>query len=487
MVYVLNKNGNAIMPTKRYGHVRYLLNNKKAVVVNNKPFTIKLKYEVDDKTQPLILGIDPGRTNIGVSVLNEQGEEIYAAHVSTRNKDIVKLIKKRAAYRRASRKGERKVRQRRAVKNGTIFKDGEIQERILPGCKEPIQNHFIVNAEARFMNRKRPLGWLTPSAKQLVLTHINVVKKLCSILPISDVCVEYNRFAFMKMDDGTIKGLDFQNGRMKGYKSVNEYAYALQDGKCAICGAPIEHYHHLEAQHKNGSGTPENIVGLCSCCHTAAHTQKVAASLLQIGKKKQYAALSVLNQAMPYILDETIALFGEGHTHTCVGYDTKQIRERVSLQKTHNIDAACIAASVNGVYPKVTGDAYEIQQFRRHDRAIIHSQRERTYKLNGKTVAKNRKTRFEQKDDSLQTHLNALPLADRRKVCSQMKVTPSTRHYNNPDRNFLPGSVFYYNDTRYVMSGQSNGGIYLRALGYGDTNFKASKCRIQQNRGIVYL
>ena len=68
-VYVLNKDGKPLMPTTRCGHVRHLLKEQKARVVTSKPFTIQLLYETDDVVQPLYLGIDPGRTNIGVAVV----------------------------------------------------------------------------------------------------------------------------------------------------------------------------------------------------------------------------------------------------------------------------------------------------------------------------------------------------------------------------------------------------------------------------------
>ena len=48
VVYVLNKEGKPLMPTKRCGHVRILLKEKKAVVVERLPFTIQLKYDTPD-------------------------------------------------------------------------------------------------------------------------------------------------------------------------------------------------------------------------------------------------------------------------------------------------------------------------------------------------------------------------------------------------------------------------------------------------------
>lgn len=45
VVYVLDLNGEKMMPTKRFGKVRRLLKAKLAKVVTCKPFTIKLLYQ----------------------------------------------------------------------------------------------------------------------------------------------------------------------------------------------------------------------------------------------------------------------------------------------------------------------------------------------------------------------------------------------------------------------------------------------------------
>ena len=87
IVYVLNKDGKPLMATTRGGRVRYLLKEKKARVVSTTPFTIQLNYDTPDITQDLILGIDPGRTNIGVAVVKEDGSCVFSAHLETRNKD----------------------------------------------------------------------------------------------------------------------------------------------------------------------------------------------------------------------------------------------------------------------------------------------------------------------------------------------------------------------------------------------------------------
>ncbi|MFK5952371.1 MAG: RRXRR domain-containing protein [Desulfobacterium sp.] len=68
-VYVLSKSGKPLMPTKRFGKVKWLLKTEKAKIIQHKPFTIQLTYESTEFTQPLILGIDVGSNNIGVSVV----------------------------------------------------------------------------------------------------------------------------------------------------------------------------------------------------------------------------------------------------------------------------------------------------------------------------------------------------------------------------------------------------------------------------------
>jgi hypothetical protein len=70
VVYVLDKDGTPLMPTKRFGHVRKLLKFGQAKAVSTKPFVIQLLYKSTKYTQPLYGGTDPGRTNIGEAVVN---------------------------------------------------------------------------------------------------------------------------------------------------------------------------------------------------------------------------------------------------------------------------------------------------------------------------------------------------------------------------------------------------------------------------------
>lgn len=475
-IYVLAPDGKPLMPTQRHGHVLKLLQRGKARIAEHIPFTIQLKYTTPGITQPLFGGTDPGRTNIGNAVLSENGIVVYKDKVETRNKDIPRLMAERAGFRHASRRGERLARKRLAKKLGTTrqFLEG----RMLPGYGKPVMLKDIINTEARFNNRKRPAGWITPTVRQLIQTHINMIRRIRKILPVDNWALEVNRFAFMLMEDGTVRGVDYQNGRLKGFASVNDYIGSLQKGKCACCGNKIRHYHHIVPRSAGGSNRPENIVGLCESCHEKVHKNEL--DLSEVGEQKKYNALSVLNQAIPRISDMLESELGTGFS-TCTGMETAALRELYGIEKDHDNDAVCIAASSMALTDiHDTDHAFAVKQYRRHDRSLIKAQRERTYYLDGKVVAKNRRPRFEQKGRAL-SDLNLS-----RQEISRLQVKKSTRYYNNPNR-LMPGAEFLYHGDRYIMSGQHCHGVYTQAVGTGTKDYKTSECRIiRQNRGLVY-
>lgn len=502
-VYVQNADGKPLDPTERFGWVRRSLRDGKAIVVKRKPFTIRLTYQVSEPVVgKYIGGTDPGRTNIGNAVIREDKcSVVYTDHVETRNKEIPSLMKKRLSYRQASRRGERLARKRLAKKYGTL--SAKLQKnggRKIPGCEKIVPVKDIINTEARFANRKRrsnmtdtvpsAQAWVTPTVKQLVQTHLNHVDQIREILPVSGWCLEINKFAFMKMDDGSIHGVDFQNGRLKGFASVNDYVYALQNGKCACCGKQMSDVHHIVPRSKDGSDGPDNRIGLCEECHHKVHIGEL--NLEKVGMRQKYGALSVLNQAIPFIYCGLVERFGEENVSVCFGKDTSVVREVLRLPKDHDKDAIAIISACTGMEPSLSEEHhFEVKQFRKHNRAIINNQRERTYKLDGVAVAKNRKPRLEQKGAALsvwrEKYASSHSEKEAEKMIGQLSVEKSTRRYNEKNRT-LPGMTFEFNGVRYIMSGQLSGGKYLRAVGCGSTNFPISKCRIlTTGEGMVYL
>ena len=412
MVYVLDKNGKPLMPTEKHGYVRRLLKKGKARVESLRPFTVRLLYDVKGEIQPVILGMDPGRTNIGLCAVRKDGKPLFTAQCRTRNKEIPRLMAKRRVFRQAHRKHvRREKRQRRAMANGTVLKGGEIK-RHLPSYSEgrEITCKVIRNKEARFCNRKRPDGWLTPTAVHLLRTHLNLVRKTARILPVSKIVLELNRFAFMRMDDPSVAGNMFQQGPLFGYDgSVKSAVWDLQEGKCLLCGEPVEQYHHVRERHKDGSEAVRNRVGLCTECHKLVHTDVEAAERLRVlaaGQRKRYDALGVLNQIMPYLME---GLSQERDLSVTAGWQTKEFRDIFDMPKDHYLDAYAIACSdLKGFRLQMPDDYHQIRQFRRHDRqAYEREMLNRNYVLDGRTVARNRHKAFGQKEDSLEEYVKA--------------------------------------------------------------------------------
>ena len=269
-----------------------------------------------------------------------------------------------------------------------------------------------------------------------------------------------------------------------------------------MCRHGITQYHHIVARSRNGSNTLENIAGLCDACHDRVHKDVKFAKQLKDKKEgldKKYGALSVLNQAIPFICQKLEAEFGKEHVHYCTGRETSLVRRSIGYHKTkknqlHEVDAWCIGfLSLNQIPERIPDftEVHLIRQFRRQDRSLIKAQTERTYKLDGKTVAKNRKKRTGQETDSLEDWYNkqmksyGKQKADRMR--SRLTAEKSLRRYNDPSR-VLPGTVFLYEGKRYVLSGQLTGGKYFRAVGDTKTNYPAAKCRIlRQNEGLVFI
>lgn len=487
MFYILNKDGQPLMPSKRCRHIKNLIKSGLAKKISSKPFTVQLLYDCPNGKQNLILGIDPGRTNIGATVVRDTGEPVFSAQVTTRNKDVPKLMAERKAFRMAHRNlGRRKVRCRRAKAAGTLSPKGDFK-RLLPGCSKPITCKGIKNKEARFNNRKVPKGWLTPTANRLLLTHINMIKKFQKFLPITDVVLEVNKFSFMELDNPNIKKWEYSKGALYGKGSVKNAVFELQNGHCLFCDNHIVHYHHVVPRHRGGSETLDNRVGLCERHHHLMHTdEKWSDKLSKIkqGLNKKYGALSILNQIIPRLMQEISNTFPE-HTFATDGYSTKEFREDNNILKDHYFDAYCIACSIlNNPTVKLPDTPYQIRQFRRHDRrACNQAMLNRNYYLGGKLVATNRHKATEQKTDSLEEYVN------NGGDVTNLTIKEHKPTYRDMNR-WMPGSVVNFNGAINVLQ-RSDGFHYGHIDYYVSVNGLKSRPKkselLSNNNGLVFI
>ena len=115
LVYVLNKNGEALMPCKPR-KARLLLKEGKAKVVNRTPFTIQLLYGSSGYKQPVNLDVDAGSKYIGLSATTSK-KELFKATVELRQ-DISKLLEARKNQRRSRRSRKLRYRPKRFNNRG---------------------------------------------------------------------------------------------------------------------------------------------------------------------------------------------------------------------------------------------------------------------------------------------------------------------------------------------------------------------------------
>ena len=334
ITYVLNQDGQPLMPTTRCGKVRRLLNSGQARVVRKRPFTIQLNYEPKTNVvQDLTLGVDAGSKTIGISVTSEN-REYYASEVQLRD-DISRLLESRSNARSTRR--YRKTRYRKP----------------------------------RFNNRtkSKPKGWLAPSIRNKVQTHIDAVKDIMSFLPIKQVIVETAQFDTQKMVNPEISGVEYQQGELMGYH-IREYLLEKFKRQCVYCkkkDCKLE-IEHIVPKSRGGSNRVNNLTIACRECNqrkdnmTAEefgfpNVQKQASKSLKHAAHMNLIRKSFLNQLQERGID----------VEETFGYITKKTRIDAGLEKTHAIDARCITGNVN-VQP--VDDLWLKKKVRRHNRSI---------------------------------------------------------------------------------------------------------------------
>ena len=351
MVYVLDKYGHPLMPTDRYGKVRRLLNNDKAKVIKRCPFTIQLMYESTTYTQDVSLGIDAGSKHIGVSATTTN-RELYAADVELRN-DIVELLSTRREARSARR--NRKTRYRKP----------------------------------RFNNRKRPDGWLAPSIRAKVDTHLKVVEDVYKILPITKIIVEVASFDIQNIKNPDISSTDYQQGDQLNFWNVREYVLFRDNHTCQCCKGKskdkILNVHHIESR-KTGGNAPNNLITLCETCHKGYHngTVKLPKSIKRGMSFKDATFMGVMRWAFYNKLKKAYP-----DVNLTYGYITKNVRITNNLPKEHHIDARCISGHPTA---EPLGYLYYQKKVRCHNRQI------HKFKVNKGGIRKHNQSEYLVKD-----------------------------------------------------------------------------------------
>lgn len=330
LVYVLNKNGEPLMPCNP-AKARKLLKQNKAKVLRTEPFTIQLLYGSSGYKQNITLGVDAGSKHIGLSA-STPTKELYAADVELRN-DIVDLLSTRREYRQTRR--NRKTRYRKC----------------------------------RSLNRvkSKHKGWLAPSVENKINAHFKSITQVSKILPITNIVVETASFDIQKIKNPEISGKQYQEGDQLGFWNVREYVLWRDNHTCQCCKGKskdkILNVHHIESR-KTGGNAPNNLITLCETCHKGYHngTVKLPVSIKRGMSFKDAAFMGVMRWSFYNRLKELYP-----NVSMTYGYITKNTRIQNGLPKEHYVDALCIAGHPTA---ERLGYYYYQKQVRRHNRQI---------------------------------------------------------------------------------------------------------------------
>jgi hypothetical protein len=414
MVYVINIEGKPLMPTCKHGRVRHMLKKGLAKVVTVKPFTIQLLYEATNYTQAITLGIDSGYLNIGFSATTEE-KELISGEVKLLER-MKERIKEKSDYRRLRRQ---RLRYRKA----------------------------------RWSNRKKPEDWLAPSIQHKLDSHIRFIDKLKKILPITKVIVEVANFDIQKIKNPDIQDEEYQQGEQWGFWNLREYILHRDNHKCQNphCNNKSEHpileLHHITFRENGGTDVTDNLITLCTKCHTSPNHKKGKFLYVWQTKRPQIRAFkdATFMSIVRWKLIEFIECL---HTY---GYITKNNRIKNNLEKTHYNDAFIISGGGN--QSRIEPIIFE--QVRRNNRSL-----EKFYdakyidirtgeKVSATELNCGRRTRNKNQNDENLRYFRGQKLSDGQKRIRRQRYF------------YQPNDLVKYEGRVYTVKGSQNNGVYI--------------------------
>ena len=327
-VFVKNMRGQALMPCSQR-KARLLLKQKKAKIVGYKPFTIQLCYATGEAKQEVTVGIDDGARHIGVAIVS-QDKVLVKGEIELRQ-DVHSLLLTRAQYRRSRR--FRKTRYRKA----------------------------------RFLNCKRPEGWLPPSIRAKINANFTWIDKFYGLVPSPKLRIEVGKFDMAKMISHDIQGVDYQHGQTYGYYDVRYFVFARDEYACQVCKRKnkILHTHHIVYRSEGGTDRADNLITVCTDCHTSENhkTGGILYKWMKEHKKtKQYKEPPFMNTLRIWTFRKY------PNAEITYGSETSPRRKELGLEKTHYNDAIAITG-VKSIKEN-PGSVFLVKQFRKKKRSL---------------------------------------------------------------------------------------------------------------------
>ncbi|MHA2370541.1 MAG: RNA-guided endonuclease IscB [Candidatus Hodarchaeales archaeon] len=414
-VFVQNHHGKPLMPTTPC-KARRLLASGKAKIIRYEPFfTIQLQYGSSGYRQAIEGGIDSGYGTIGFSTVTET-EELVSG--------VVHLLKGMSDRLTARRNYRRQRRQRKRYR------------------------------PPRWKNRRRAEGWLAPSIQHKLNAHFRLLKLLEEILPITHTTIEVANFDIQKVKNPEIAGAADQQGAQLGFGNVREYIlhrdhHTCQNPACKNrTTQKILQVHHMGYWNGDLSNQPDNLLTLCTKCHTPKNHQEIGFLYGWQPKVNGFRAETFMS-TVRWRLVNTV-----GYAHT-YGYLTKGKRKALDLPKTHYHDAFVIAEGTT----QQRAVPLELIQIRRNNRTLQkfydaqYIDRRIGHKVSGQEVNSGRRTRNTNLNDE-----NLRPYRGRK--VSKGRVSIRRQRYR-----YQPKDTVSYRGQHYLVKGMQNYGQYIKLAG----------------------
>lgn len=330
LVYVINQNGQPLMPCKP-AKARKLLRDRRAKVIGRCPFTIKLLWDCEEHVQEVTLGIDKGSHVTGFCCVGK-GRILLSGDIEHRLD-----VKEKMDGRRINRRKRRNRKWYRA---------------------------------ARFLNRRssKHSGRLPPSIKTNVEEVIRVVRQIP--LPIGKIVIEDVQVDIARLNNPTLQGSHYQDPtRLDENLRI---ACLMRDGYTCQQGGKQHtrlEAHHIVFREQGGKDSLTNLVTLCETCHKHVHQGNVTLKATGVsGHLDQIAQRSMQGKSYLYAaLSRQVAL------SRLFGYQTATWRKARNLPKAHDADALCIATYNTGeVVPYDREHCYTVSFRPRRTRRQYH-------------------------------------------------------------------------------------------------------------------
>ena len=311
---------------------RLLLKEGKAKIIGYKPFTIQLTVATGESVQEVHLGVDTGAKHIGIAITSE--DKVLA-------------------------KGEVELRD-------GIHEDMETRARL----RKDRRNRNTRYREVRFLNRRRKEGWLPPTVQSKLDATFMWTDRFINLLPNPTLYIEVGKFDTQKMMKPNITNEGYQNGQCAGYYDVRYFVFARDNYTCQVCKKQNKIFctHHLVYKSKGGTDRADNLITVCTDCHTPENHKEggiLYSWMLKNKKVKQYKEATFMN----IVRKRTFSKYP--NAIITYGSETSPYRKELGLEKTHYNDAIAISKIEN--IKKNPSEWFYIKQFRKKKRSLHES------------------------------------------------------------------------------------------------------------------